>query len=220
MTGANQGTGFAIAKAFLSEGASVGAHHYRDEAGAKNLFQFSKAGQCALFQANFADDKEVVDLWRAFSKWSKGKIDVLVNNAAFLGSSESDWDLVFQVNLKAPVTLMKLAFPLMIKRKSGRIINMSSISVKIGGNLGTERYAASKAALEAVTKAYAQSGRKLGVSANIVRPGITDSPLHRQMAKQNSFFRNNKFISPEEIARAVVELAQSAKNNEIIEVGI
>lgn len=218
VTGANQGTGFEIAKEFILSGALVAVHHYQDEAGARKLLQYAKPGQCTFFQADFSQEKEVSKLWQEFILWSKEKIDVLVNNAAAFGKSDEDWNMVFQVNTKAPFLLMNYAFPFMLKQKSGRIINMSSISVKSAGSLGVARYSASKAALEALTQLFARTGREDNVFVNAVRPGVTDSPLHHKLAECDPLFATDKFISTKEIADAVVTLASGNSTGSIVEV--
>ena len=226
VTGANSGTGFEIAKNFLLEGARVGVHHYRDQAGAMRLLKYAKPGQCEIFQADFSDSKEVFSLWQEFVSWSRGRIDVLVNNAAAIGQTNEDWDMVFQVNAKAPFLLSKLAFGIMSKQKWGRIINLSSLSVKSGGSLDVLHYSASKAALESVTRSFAKAGARFNVLVNAVRPGVTDSPLHKKLAKNDPSFRISaiplkRFALPKEIADVVIFLAgrkSSFITNAIIEV--
>ncbi|MFH1575491.1 MAG: SDR family oxidoreductase [Candidatus Nealsonbacteria bacterium] len=226
VTGANKGTGFEIAKNFLLEGAIVGVHHYKDESGARKLFEYAKPGQCEIFEADFSKSKEVLSLWKEFISWSKGKIDVLVNNAAAIGQTNEDWDMVFQVNAKAPFLLSRLAFDAMSVQKQGRIINISSLSVKLGGSLDVLRYSASKAALEAITKSFAREGSRFNILVNAVRPGVTDSPIHKKLAQSDPSFKIsaiplNRFALPKEIADAVIFLAGSKSSfvtNTIIEV--
>lgn len=223
VTGAEGGNGFEIAKAFISEGAKVGAHYYGSETGVKKLFKYAKAGQCRIFQADFSKPNEVFRLWKEFFSWGK-KADILVNNAAAVGKGEGDRDMIFQVNFKAPLFLSKTAFNAMKKQKSGRIINISSIGVKWAGSSANTSYTASKAALESMTRSLAKNGARYNILVNAVRPGITDSPLHRKLAENDPLFRKSsiplkRFALPEEIASAVVFLAgHSFITNTIIDV--
>ncbi len=141
VTGASSGIGFQIAKDFLLEGAFVGVHYCNNLKGAKRALKYAKNKQCKIFKSDFSSSKEISDLWNEFILWSKGRIDVLVNNASFIkyvpleNLSEEEWDKTFQVNLKAPFLLSRAAFPIMSKKKNGRIINISSPHhKKIGRN--------------------------------------------------------------------------------------
>ena len=131
VTGASSGIGFQIAKDFLLEGSFVGVHYSENQKGAKKLLKYAKNNQCKLIKSDFSNSNEISNLWNEFITWSKGRIDVLVNNASyanfvpFENLSEDKWDKTFQVNLKAPFHLTRAAFPIMSKKKNGRIINIS-----------------------------------------------------------------------------------------------
>lgn len=164
VTGSSSGIGFQIAKDFLLEGAFVGIHYHNNPNGAKKLQKFAKNKQCKIFQSDFSNTDEILSFWNKFILWSKGQIDVLVNNASFVkfisfeNLSEEEWDKTFHVNLKAPFELSRAAFPIMCKKKSGRIINISSGGWTYGGNKNTFHFGASKAALESMTMAFAKMG--------------------------------------------------------------
>ena len=123
VTGASSGIGFQIAKDFLLEGAFVGVHYYNNLKGAKRTLKYAKNKHCKIFKSDFSSFKEVSALWNEFTLWSKGHIDVLVNNASFVkpmpleNLSEEEWDKTFQVNLKAAFQLSRAAFPIMSKEK-------------------------------------------------------------------------------------------------------
>ena len=222
VTGASSGIGFQIAKDFLLEGAFVGVHYCNNLKGAKRALKYAKNKQCKIFKSDFSSSKEVSALWNEFILWSKGRIDVLVNNASFVkpmpleNLSEEEWDKTFQVNLKAPFLLSRAAFPIMSKKKNGRIINISSGGWKYGGGKTTVHYGASKAALEALTMAFAKIGAPHNVLVNAIRPGATKTPGHRQRYPDTSDFsaRVNlvplkRLAEPSEISNAVLLLASS-----------
>ena len=126
VTGASSGIGFQIAKDFLLEGAFVGIHYSTNLKGVKRLLKYAKKNQCKFFKSDFSNSNEISTLWNEFILWSKGRIDVLVNNASYANFiplenlSEDIWDKTFQVNLKAPFYLTRAAFPIMSKKKNGR----------------------------------------------------------------------------------------------------
>jgi len=222
VTGASSGIGFQIAKDFLLEGAFVGVHYCNNLKGAKRTLKYAKNKHCKIFKSDFSSFKEVSALWNEFTLWSKGHIDVLVNNASFVkpmpleNLSEEEWDKTFQVNLKAAFQLSRAAFPIMSKKKNGRIINISSGGWKYGGGKATVHYSASKAALEALTMAFAKIGAPHNVLVNAIRPGATNTPGHLQRYPDTSDFsaRVNlvplkRLAEPSEISNMVLFLASS-----------
>ena len=222
VTGASSGIGFQIAKDFLLEGAFVGVHYCNNLKGAKRTLKYAKNKHCKIFKSDFSSFKEVSALWNEFTLWSKGHIDVLVNNANFVryihfeNLSEEEWDKTFQVNLKAAFQLSRAAFPIMSKKKNGRIINISSGGWKYGGGKATVHFGASKAALEALTMAFAKIGAPHNVLVNVIRPGATKTPGYLQRYPDPSDFsaRVNliplkRLAKPSEISNMVLFLASS-----------
>ena len=220
VTGASSGIGFQIAKDFLLEGAFVGVHYCNNLKGAKRLLKYAKSKQCKIFKSDFSSSKEVSTLWNEFILWSKGHVDVLVNNASFVkpisfeNLSEEDWDRTFQVNLKAAFQLSRAAFPIMSKQKNGRIINISAGGWKYGGGKNTLHFGASKAALEALTMAFAKIGAPHNVLVNAIRPGATKTPFHKKIGRNDLSARINlvplkRLAKPSEISNMVLFLASS-----------
>ena len=220
VTGASSGIGFQIAKDFLLEGAFVGVHYCNNLKGAKRTLKYAKNKQCKIFKSDFSSSKEISDLWNEFILWSKGRIDVLVNNASFIkyvpleNLSEEEWNKTFQVNLKAPFLLSRAAFPIMSKKKNGRIINISSGGWKYGGGKDTIHYSVSKAALEALTMAFAKIGAPHNILVNAIRPGVTDTPFHKKIGRNDLSARRNlvplkRLAKPSEISHMVLFLASS-----------
>jgi NAD(P)-dependent dehydrogenase (short-subunit alcohol dehydrogenase family) len=218
VTGASSGIGFQIALDFLRSGATVGAHYNSNLAGVQSLLKHAESGQCQTFQSDFNYSSEVNQLWEQFINWSHG-IDVLVNNAGAaptpvpVDQLEDDaWDSTFQVNVKAPFLLSRAALAVMSEQGWGRIINISSIGVKFGGGLNTVHYSASKAALEALTNSFARAGAPHNVLVNTVRAGVTNTPFHQKIGRDDLSERAHliplkRVAEPREIAEAVLFLA-------------
>ena len=147
-------------------------------------------------------------MWNEFILWSKGRIDVLVNNASYANFiplenlSEDIWDKTFQVNLKAPFYLTRAAFPIMSKKKNGRIINISSGGWTYGGNKTNFHYGASKI------------GASHNVLVNTIRPGATETPGHiqrypnaRDISARANLVPLKRMAKPSEISNMVLFLA-------------
>ena len=119
-----------------------------------------------------------------------GRIDILVNNAGvfeicpFLQISEDTWDKIIDINLKGTFLCSKLALPIMVKQKSGVIVNMSSMAAKTGGILPVAPYAASKAGIIALTKALAREFAPYGIRVNAVAPGVIKTKMAESQAEE------------------------------------
>ena len=218
VTGGTRGIGRAIVEKFAELGAHV-AFTYRSSADtAAELSQSLGAVGYQADAADFASAQTVVK--SMIEQW--GRVDVLVNNAGItrdnlmLRMSETDWDLVLNANLKSVFNYSKAVFRPMMRRRSGRIINISSI-VGLGGNAGQVNYAASKAGIIGFTKSLAKELGRRGVTANVVAPGYVETDMTRvlpESARKNLLSKIPMYrtAQPEEIALPVLFLASSGAN--------
>ncbi len=181
VTGGSRGIGHATAAALRGAGATVALlarDAARAEAAAGALGDATRAYRCDVSQA--ADVAATVDAIEA----DLGRIDVLVNNAGItrdnllFRTGESDWDEVLDTNLKGAFLMTRHAARGMIKRRWGRIINVTSV-VGLVGNKGQANYAASKAGLIGLTKAVAKELASRNVLVNAVAPGYVETELTR-----------------------------------------
>ena len=214
VTGSTRGIGFAIAHALHKAGAKV-AIIGRDRAKAEEV-----ATQLGKGAAGFACDVTVgsqVEAAIAETEKTLGPIDILVNNAGLtrdnliLRMSEEEWDAVLAANLKGAYFTIKAVTKGMMKRRSGRIINITSV-VGITGNKGQANYAASKAGLIGLTKSVAREYASRNILVNAVAPGFIETDMTRALPDEAkaamlggvSLGRPGR---PEDIAGAVLFLA-------------
>ena len=187
ITGAARGIGKAIALKFAEEGANVAfTDLVIDENGkateaeieAKGVKAKGYAKGYASNAADFAQTEEVVNQVKA----DFGSIDILVNNAGItkdglmMRMTEAQWDAVIAVNLKSAFNFIHACTPIMMRQKSGSIINMASV-VGVHGNAGQCNYAASKAGLIALAKSIGQEIGSRGIRANAIAPGFIETAM-------------------------------------------
>ena len=183
VTGAARGIGKALALKFAAEGANVAfTDLVIDENGKQTEDELAafgvKAKGYASNAADFAQTEEVVKQ----IKEDFGSIDILVNNAGItkdglmMRMSEAQWDAVIAVNLKSAFNFIHAVLPIMMRQRSGSIINMASV-VGVHGNAGQANYAASKAGLIALAKSIAQEVGSRGIRANAIAPGFIETAM-------------------------------------------
>lgn len=183
ITGAARGIGKAIALKFAAEGADIAfTDLVIDENGKATEAEIAALGVkvkgYASNAANFTETEQVVKTIQN----DFGKIDILVNNAGItkdglmMRMSEGQWDAVIAVNLKSAFNFIHACTPIMMRQKSGSIINMASV-VGVHGNAGQSNYAASKAGLIALAKSIGQEIGSRGVRANAIAPGFIDTAM-------------------------------------------
>ena len=187
ITGAARGIGKAIALKFASEGANIavtdlvlndemaaGLEATRQEIEAVGVTCRAYAGNAANFEETEAVVKKIHEDF--------GRIDILVNNAGITNDgllirmTEQQWDAVLNVNLKSAFNFCHACAPVMMRQRSGSIINMASV-VGVHGNAGQANYAASKAGLIALAKSVAQELGSRGVRANAIAPGFIETAM-------------------------------------------
>ncbi|MGL4851595.1 MAG: 3-oxoacyl-[acyl-carrier-protein] reductase [Phocaeicola sp.] len=189
VTGAARGIGKAIALKFAAEGANIAfTDLVIDENGLqteKDLAAFGvKAKGYASNAANFEETAAVV----AQIKEEFGTIDILVNNAGItkdglmMRMTEAQWDAVIAVNLKSAFNFVHACTPIMMRQKSGNIINMSSV-VGVHGNAGQCNYSASKAGMIGLAKSIAQEVGSRGIRANAIAPGFIITEMTDQLSE-------------------------------------
>ena len=183
VTGGARGIGKAIAMRFAAEGANVAFSdlNYDDNAKAmeQEIATLGVKGKAYASDASSFEgsDKLINDVMADF-----GSIDVLVNNAGItrdgllMRMTEADWDLVIKVNLKSIFNMTKAVQRVMLKQRSGSIINMSSV-VGLSGNAGQSNYAASKAGLIGFTKSIAQELGSRNIRCNAIAPGFIETDM-------------------------------------------
>lgn len=190
ITGASRGIGKEIALKFAQEGANIAFSDIKYDESAelleKELTDLGvKAKGYASDASSFdAGEKLITDTFEDF-----GRIDILVNNAGItrdnllMRMTEQDWDLVISVNLKSIFNLTKAVQRVMLKQRSGSIVNMSSV-VGLGGNAGQSNYSASKAGLIGFTKSIAQEIGSRNVRCNAIAPGFIETDMTSKLSEE------------------------------------
>ncbi len=217
VTGASGGLGGAIARAFHAQGATVVLSGTREDALAAVAAELGERAFVAA--ANLADDASV-DSLVARAEEAAGPIDILVSNAGLtrdgllLRMKDEDWQMVQKVNLEAYFRLSRAALKGMFKRRSGRIIGITSV-VGVTGNPGQANYAASKAGMIGFSKALAAEVAGRNVTVNCVAPGFIASPMtdaltEAQRAAILTRIPAGRLGSGDDIAAACVYLASEA----------
>lgn len=179
ITGATGGIGRAIATAFARQGATL-ALTDRDEATLK-AFAEELPTTVYVYTADLGNAESIKDLVKQ-AETDMGKIDILVNNAGLtkdglsMRMTDEQWDMVLNVNLKAGFQLIRSVLPGMMKRRSGRIIDMASV-VGVMGNPGQANYAASKGGLIAMGKSVAAEVASRGITVNAIAPGFIKTAM-------------------------------------------
>jgi len=215
VTGASGGIGGAIAKTLHAQGAKVVLSGTRIEA--LEAVKAELGGNAFIVQANLSDPASVEALPKAAEEAAGSSIDILVNNAGitkdnlFMRMKDEEWDQVIQVNLTAAFRLSRGVLRAMMKKRWGRIIQISSV-VGATGNPGQGNYAAAKAGLIGMTKSLAAEVASRNITVNAVAPGfiqtaMTDVLTDQQKELVSQRIPAGRMGSPAEIAGAVAYLA-------------
>jgi len=218
VTGGSRGIGAAVALELAARGASV-VVNYNSSADAANevVKKIEEAGgKAAAFQADVSDFKQADGLIK-FAVETFGNLSILVNNAGItrdtliMMMSETDWDAVITTNLKSTFNCSKAAVKHMMRKRTGRIINMASVAGQMG-NPGQVNYSASKGGQIAFTKSLAREVAARNITVNAIAPGFIDTEI-LELMKPETLEAAIKLVplarkgKPEEIAYAVAFLA-------------
>src|SRR5664279_1711212 len=220
VTGAGRGIGHAIAVRLASEGARV-ASVSRTEANAQRTageINASRADVAKAYSVDVADHAAVQAVGAQILE-DFGRVDILVNNAGVTRDGLSmrmpveDWDTVLNTNLKGAFNFVQALMRTMIKQRSGRIINISSV-IGLIGNAGQANYAASKAGLIGLTKSLARELASRGITVNALAPGLIETDMTAVLSDEIrktilSKIPLGKLGQPDDIAGAVAYLASA-----------
>lgn len=218
VTGASRGLGREIAILLGAQGARVIVNYNGSAAMAEEVVKIIEdaGGKAEAVQCNVAEFDKAAELFSYVIK-TYGRVDILVNNAGItrdnllMKMSEEEFDTVINTNLKGAFNCMKQVSRQMLKQKSGRIINMSSVS-GVMGNVGQANYCASKAGLIGMTKSVARELASRGITCNAVAPGFIDTEMTEVLAESvkeaaKETIPMKHFGSPKDVANVVAFLA-------------
>lgn len=219
VTGASRGIGRAIALRLAEDGANVAVIYAGSADKAKAVVnEITALGVNAkAYRCNVADSAAVNETVKAVTN-DLGKIDILVNNAGIardglmLRMKDEDFDAVLDTNLKGAFNMIRACYSGFIRKKSGRIINISSVS-GIMGNAGQANYSASKAGVIGLTKSVARELASRGITCNAVAPGFIQTDMTENLGDNNPLLNSiplGRMGKPEDIAAAVAFLASDS----------
>ena len=218
VTGAAKGIGKAIALAFAKEGCNIVLNYHSsldDETGQ----EIEACGvTCMPVQGDVSDFAFAADMMKKVKK-ELGSVDILVNNAGItkdmllMRMTEEQFDSVIQTNLKGTFNMIRHASSIMLKQRSGAIINMSSV-VGVMGNVGQANYAASKAGIIGLTKSTAKELAARGVTCNAIAPGFVETDMTAALSEdlQKQMLETiplKRYGQVDDIAQAAVFLAKN-----------
>ena len=215
ITGSSRGIGAATAKLFAENGFNVCVNYFHSEKAAKELT--ASLPSAVAVKADISKKADAVALIEAATE-TFGHVDVLVNNAGIAlppqlvtDVSDADYDRVFDINMKGVHNTVSAVLPQMVNRKSGNIVNISSLWGVVGGSCETV-YTASKAAVIGYTKALAKELGPSGIRVNCVAPGFIRTEMNARFSEEEiaSFAEETPLCrvgGPQDVAKAVFFLA-------------
>ncbi|MBR1420028.1 MAG: 3-oxoacyl-[Selenomonadaceae bacterium] len=221
VTGASRGIGRAIAEKLASEGAKVVVGFSNNESKALEVVQQieSNGGQAIALKVDVSNSESVAEFFNSIVEKFQ-KIDILVNNAGITRDSlilrmkDEDFDAVIDTNLKGIFYCTKAAAKVMLKARSGRIVNIASVVGEIG-NAGQANYSAAKAGVIALTKTSAKEFASRGINVNAVAPGFIETDMTNVLkdevkSEMSKSIPLNRFGKPEDVANVVAFLASDS----------
>ena len=216
VTGAARGIGRAIAAALAGAGADIAiVDRAEPEMAAETIEQVETCGRKAVFYYGDVTDYAGCEALVKQIVTDFGKIDILVNNAGITKDmlmpqmGEAEFDAVISVNLKGTFQMMRHVSRQMMRKKYGRIVNISSVA-GIMGNAGQVNYAASKAGVIGMTKSAAKELAARGITVNAVAPGLVETDMTKNLTDNNGLAASvplGRMAQPEEVANLVTYLA-------------
>ena len=218
VTGAAKGIGKAIALAFAKEGCNI-VLNYHTSLDDETVQEIEACGvTCMPVQGDVSDFAFAADMMKKVKK-ELGSVDILVNNAGItkdmllMRMTEEQFDSVIQTNLKGTFNMIRHASSIMLKQRSGAIINMSSV-VGVMGNVGQANYAASKAGIIGLTKSTAKELAARGVTCNAIAPGFVETDMTAALSEdlQKQMLETiplKRYGQVDDIAQAAVFLAKN-----------
>jgi 3-oxoacyl-[acyl-carrier protein] reductase len=224
VTGAGQGMGEAFAKILALNAAQVAVCDLNINS-AKNVAAEIAAGgfDAVAIRMDVANPKSVLNAIRTVRRRFSSP-DILVNNAGLLQPTkferitDLEWHRIMKVNIDGVYNCSKAVVPLMIERKYGKIINLSSTAGKASSTFGGVHYTASKAAVLGITRHLARELAQYGINVNAICPGSIDTPMVRGLANHQTLTRGimkiplRRLGTPEEVANLVLFLASDASS--------
>lgn len=218
VTGAAKGIGKAISLAFAKEGCNI-VLNYHSSLDDETVQEIEACGvTCMPVQGDVSDFAFAADMMKKVKK-ELGSVDILVNNAGItkdmllMRMTEEQFDSVIQTNLKGTFNMIRHASSIMLKQRSGAIINMSSV-VGVMGNVGQANYAASKAGIIGLTKSTAKELAARGVTCNAIAPGFVETDMTAALSEdlQKQMLETiplKRYGQVDDIAQAAVFLAKN-----------
>ena len=227
VTGASSGIGRATAELFAECGANVAITYHHNEKGANEVIAKINelGGKSLAIQADFTNNDAVKSTVEKVEA-ELGAIDILVNNAGSLVErlrtaelTEARWDEVFALNVKSAFFAVQAVMPKMLEKKSGVIVNVTSIAGRNGGAMGSIHYSAAKGAMLIMTKGLAKEFASQGIHINAVSPGVIDTPFHEVFSTPeamqnlaNNVIPMGRVGTSAEVAKTIAFLASDASS--------
>lgn len=221
ITGASSGIGRAIAVAFAAQGSAVAVHYYQGRERAVDLVAQiqSGGGQAVALQADITVGDQARDLVARSADQLGGRLDIVVNSAATMGRrvpleqlADEDVERLLALNVAGMLYVCRAAIPYLGSTR-GNFVNVSSAAADTGGGPGAGAYAATKGAVNALTRALAKELAPSGIRANAISPGPTDTPMHEattdpdQLERIRAGVLMGRLARPEEMVGAALLLA-------------
>lgn len=223
VTGAARGLGFAYTKALLSNGVKVIICDLHEESVYSAVSSLSSYGEVFGIKADVSNESDIQEMATIVLQ-RYGRIDILVNNAGICQRtiteemSPEEWDRVMSVNVKGTFLCCRYFGPHMIRQRSGKIVNVSSIAGRIGLDLRLA-YCTSKAAIEHLTRTLASQWGSYNINVNAIGPGFIKTNMNEDLRADPAMYKKmveqvpmNRFGEPEELTGTLLYLVSSASD--------